>query len=84
MTERSSGTGGRPGGPALPGRETWLIRGARPLGGDPADILVAGGVIAEIGPATGPAGPGTGSAGPERRPLARRRRLAGPAQCHRR
>ena len=31
--------------------QTWLIRGARPLGGDPADILVAGGVIAEIGPA---------------------------------
>jgi dihydroorotase len=27
----------------------WLIRGARPLGGDPADILLAGGLIEEIG-----------------------------------
>ena len=29
---------------------TWLITGARPLGGDPADVLVREGVIAEIGP----------------------------------
>jgi dihydroorotase len=29
---------------------TWLIRGTRPLGGDPADVLVRGGLIAEIGP----------------------------------
>ena len=29
---------------------TWLIRGARPLGGDPADVLVRDGLIAEIGP----------------------------------
>jgi dihydroorotase len=28
----------------------WVIRGARPLGGEPADILIAGGVIAAIGP----------------------------------
>jgi dihydroorotase len=36
---------------------TWLISGARPLGGDPADVLVRDGLIAEIGP--GPGGPGT-------------------------
>jgi dihydroorotase len=29
---------------------TWLIRGARPLGGDHADVLVRAGVITEIGP----------------------------------
>jgi dihydroorotase len=29
---------------------TWLIRDARPLDGDPADVLVRDGVIAEIGP----------------------------------
>jgi dihydroorotase len=29
---------------------TWLIRGARPLGGDPADVLVRDGQITEIGP----------------------------------
>ena len=28
---------------------TWLITGARPLGGDPADVLIRDGVIAEIG-----------------------------------
>ena len=28
---------------------TWLITGARPLGGDPADVLVSGETIAEIG-----------------------------------
>jgi dihydroorotase len=28
---------------------TWLISGARPLGGDPADVLVRDGKIAEIG-----------------------------------
>jgi dihydroorotase len=33
---------------------TWLITGARPLGGDPADVLISGGVIAEIG--RGPGG----------------------------
>jgi dihydroorotase len=50
-----------------PGEGTWLIRGTRPLGGDPADILIAGGMLAEIGPAAsagtaaGP-GPGTGLA----------------------
>jgi dihydroorotase len=36
---------------------TWLISGARPLGGDPADVLIRDGLIAEIGP--GLAGPGT-------------------------
>jgi dihydroorotase len=44
-----------------PGGGTWLIRGARPLGGDPADILIAGGMLAEIGPAASAgtaAGPG--------------------------
>jgi dihydroorotase len=29
---------------------TWLITGARPLGGDPADVLIRDGVVAEIGP----------------------------------
>jgi dihydroorotase len=29
---------------------TWLITGARPLGGNPADVLVRDGLIAEIGP----------------------------------
>jgi dihydroorotase len=28
---------------------TWLITGARPLGGDPADVLISDGRIAEIG-----------------------------------
>ena len=28
---------------------TWVIRGARPLGGEPADILIRDGVIAAIG-----------------------------------
>jgi dihydroorotase len=28
----------------------WLIRGARPLGGDPADILLRDGVVAEVAP----------------------------------
>ncbi|MFL6076983.1 MAG: dihydroorotase [Mycobacteriales bacterium] len=28
---------------------SWLIRGARPLGGEPADLLVRDGVIAEVG-----------------------------------
>ena len=28
---------------------TWVIKGARPLGGEPTDILIAGGVIAAIG-----------------------------------
>ncbi len=35
---------------------TWLITGARPLGGEPADVLVRDGVIAEIGPGLDPAG----------------------------
>ncbi len=66
MTERTSrAEGGRtPAGAASPGRDTWLIRGARPLGGDPADILVAGGLIAEITPRTPSGGPRTPSGGP--------------------
>jgi dihydroorotase len=28
----------------------WLIKGARPLGGDPADILIRDGAVAETGP----------------------------------
>ena len=31
-------------------RQAWLIRGAKPLDGTPADLLLSGGVIAEIGP----------------------------------
>ena len=37
------------------GTGTWLISGARPLGGEPADVLVSGGVITEIGAAAAPA-----------------------------
>ena len=29
--------------------DTWLIRGARPLGGEPADILIRDGLIDGIG-----------------------------------
>jgi dihydroorotase len=36
--------------------ETWLISGARPLGGEPADVLVSGGLVSEIGAASAPAG----------------------------
>src|SRR3984885_14293964 len=36
--------------------DTWLITGARPLGGEPADVLVRDGVIAEIGPGLDAAG----------------------------
>jgi dihydroorotase len=39
------------------GRGSWLIRGARPLGGEPADILLEGGWIAGVGSA-GPAAGG--------------------------
>ncbi len=35
---------------------TWLIRGARPLGGEPADILIRDGVIDSIGDGAAPAG----------------------------
>ena len=35
---------------------TWVIRGARPLGGEPADILIRDGVIAAIGPDAAAAG----------------------------
>jgi len=28
---------------------TWLVRGARPLGGDPTDLLLQDGVVAEVG-----------------------------------
>ncbi len=50
-------TGRGAGGAPPPGAETWLIRGARPLGGDPAGILVVGGMIAEIGPGAAAASP---------------------------
>ena len=43
------GAAGHGAGLAPPGAETWLIKGARPLGGDPADILLAGGLITEVG-----------------------------------
>jgi len=36
---------------------TWLITGARPLGGEPADVLIRDGVIAEIGPGLDTADP---------------------------
>jgi dihydroorotase len=36
--------------------ETYLVRGARPLGADPTDLLVAGGVITELGPKLSKAG----------------------------
>jgi len=44
-----------------PGRERsrWVIKGVRPLGGTPADILIDGTVIAAVEPA------GRGDAGPE-------------------
>jgi dihydroorotase len=42
---------------------TWLIRGARPLGGDPADVLVRDGLIAEIGPSLDEPGAGRLDAG---------------------
>jgi dihydroorotase len=32
------------------GQDSWLIRGARPLGGDPADIVIRDGLVAGIGP----------------------------------
>jgi dihydroorotase len=35
---------------------TWLIRGARPVGGGPADILIREGVIESIGEGAAPAG----------------------------
>jgi dihydroorotase len=42
-----------------PGEASWLIRGARSLGGDPADFLIRDGMLAEIG--SGPrAGRGAG------------------------
>ena len=43
MTGPATGAGTGPG-------STWLIKGARPLGGDPADILIRDGAIAETGP----------------------------------
>jgi dihydroorotase len=48
-------------GPAERDRPSWLIRGARPLGGAPTDILLAHGVIEEVGasgdgPVSAPAG----------------------------
>jgi len=42
---------------------TWLIRGARLLGGDPADVLVRDGLVAEIGPGLDEPGAGRLDAG---------------------
>jgi dihydroorotase len=42
----SAATGSRR--PAVPAQGRWLIRGARPLGGQPADILIDGAVIAGV------------------------------------
>ena len=36
--------------------DTWLIKGVRPAGGEPADLLLRDGMIAEIGPALSQAG----------------------------
>lgn len=41
---------------AAPPAAAWLIRGARPLGGEPADILIRDGVIAAVGPGAGEPG----------------------------
>jgi dihydroorotase len=51
VTGRGKGTAGsEPGAGSGPGAGpgAWLITGARPLGGDPADILLVDGTIAEI------------------------------------
>jgi dihydroorotase len=46
----SGWTGPETGGPGTDERPAaWLIRGARPVGGEPADLLLAGGAIAELG-----------------------------------
>jgi dihydroorotase len=38
-------------------RQAWLVKGARPLGGDVTDLLLSDGLIAETGPGlSGPAG----------------------------
>ncbi len=56
-----SGTDGSRTDPGLvPGAGTWLLKGARPLGGDPADMLIRDGIFAEIGPG---ASVGAGGAG---------------------
>jgi dihydroorotase len=36
--------------------ETYLVRGARPLGADPTDLLISGGVITQFGPNLSAAG----------------------------
>ena len=49
-----TGTGGGAADPGLAaGAGTWLIKGARPLGGDPADILIRDGMVAELGSGAG-------------------------------
>src|SRR5215471_16783693 len=42
-------TGDRAGQDLASGGQTWLIRGASPLGGDRADILVEDGIIVDVG-----------------------------------
>ena len=36
--------------------QQWVIQGAQPLGGEPADILISDGVIAAVGPGAARAG----------------------------
>src|ERR1019366_8694865 len=39
----------RSGGGAVTAPGSWVISGARPLGGDPADVLISGGIVAGTG-----------------------------------
>jgi dihydroorotase len=36
--------------------QKWLIEGARPLGGEPADVLISGGLVTQAGPEASSAG----------------------------
>ncbi|HEY5990666.1 MAG TPA: amidohydrolase family protein, partial [Streptosporangiaceae bacterium] len=57
MTRNDAAVTGGTAGPA--GRApAWLIRGARVLGGEPADVLLRDGVIAAVGAGAGEAGDG--------------------------
>ncbi|MGH8869283.1 MAG: dihydroorotase [Actinomycetes bacterium] len=40
---------------------SWIIRGARPLGGDPVDLVLADGALTEVGPAGSAGAPATGA-----------------------
>ena len=50
----TTGPGMAPRGTTAP--ETWVISGARPSGGEPADVVISGGRIVEIGPGADTAG----------------------------